>query len=37
MVSTGGTDLKIDLLKLESTVHVIVCTPGRILDLGRRC
>jgi ATP-dependent RNA helicase DDX6/DHH1 len=36
MVSTGGTDLKIDLLKLESPVHVIVCTPGRILDLGRR-
>jgi ATP-dependent RNA helicase DDX6/DHH1 len=36
MVSTGGTDLKIDLLKLESTVHVIVATPGRILDLGRR-
>jgi len=36
MVSTGGTDLKIDLLKLESTVHVIVATPGRILDIGRR-
>jgi len=36
MVSTGGTDLKIDLLKLESPVHVIVATPGRILDLGRR-
>lgn len=33
MVTTGGTDLKEDIMKLSSTVHLVVATPGRILDL----
>ncbi|XP_055334836.1 probable ATP-dependent RNA helicase ddx6 [Paramacrobiotus metropolitanus] len=33
MVSTGGTDLMEDILRLQQVVHVIVATPGRILDL----
>ncbi|KAL5499823.1 hypothetical protein EMCRGX_G011286 [Ephydatia muelleri] len=33
MVTTGGTSLKDDIMRLEDIVHVIVATPGRILDL----
>jgi ATP-dependent RNA helicase DDX6/DHH1 len=33
VVTTGGTDLKDDIIRLMKTVHVIVATPGRILDL----
>jgi ATP-dependent RNA helicase DDX6/DHH1 len=33
MVTTGGTNLKDDILRLYDPVHVIVGTPGRILDL----
>jgi ATP-dependent RNA helicase DDX6/DHH1 len=33
MVTTGGTDLKEDIMKLNSTVHLVIATPGRILDL----
>ena len=33
MVTTGGTTLKDDILRLSETVHVLVGTPGRILDL----
>ena len=33
MVSTGGTNVKEDILRLYNPVHVIVGTPGRILDL----
>lgn len=33
MVTTGGTDLKDDIMKLSSTVHMVIATPGRILDL----
>uniref|UniRef100_A0A914D5A7 RNA helicase n=1 Tax=Acrobeloides nanus TaxID=290746 RepID=A0A914D5A7_9BILA len=33
MVTTGGTDLRDDILRLNSAVHMIVATPGRILDL----
>ncbi|KAE9554242.1 hypothetical protein FO519_002541 [Halicephalobus sp. NKZ332] len=33
MVTTGGTDLRDDILRLNSVVHLIVATPGRILDL----
>ena len=33
MVTTGGTTLKDDLLRLNDTVRVLVSTPGRILDL----
>lgn len=34
MVTTGGTTLKDDILRLGQPVHVIVATPGRILDLA---
>jgi ATP-dependent RNA helicase DDX6/DHH1 len=33
MVTTGGTDLKDDIMRLQGTVHIIIATPGRILDL----
>uniref|UniRef100_A0AC34QHV5 RNA helicase n=2 Tax=Panagrolaimus sp. JU765 TaxID=591449 RepID=A0AC34QHV5_9BILA len=33
MVTTGGTDLRDDILRLNNAVHLIVATPGRILDL----
>jgi len=34
MVTTGGTTLKDDILRLSDAVHVLVGTPGRILDLA---
>jgi ATP-dependent RNA helicase DDX6/DHH1 len=34
MVTTGGTTLKDDILRLSEVVHVLVGTPGRILDLA---
>ncbi|EIN08382.1 DEAD-domain-containing protein [Punctularia strigosozonata HHB-11173 SS5] len=34
MVTTGGTTLKDDIMRLHETVHVLVGTPGRILDLA---
>ena len=36
MVTTGGTGLKDDIMRLKDTVHIIVGTPGRILDLARQ-
>ena len=33
MVTTGGTGLKDDIIRLGDAVHIIVGTPGRILDL----
>lgn len=33
MVSTGGTSLREDIYRLYKPVHVVVGTPGRILDL----
>lgn len=33
MVTTGGTNLKDDIMRLYDPVHVVVGTPGRILDL----
>jgi ATP-dependent RNA helicase DDX6/DHH1 len=36
VVSTGGTDLKDDIIRLMKTVHVLVATPGRILDLANK-
>lgn len=36
MVSTGGTSVKDDIYRLCSTVHVVVGTPGRILDLATK-
>jgi len=33
MVTTGGTSLRDDIVRLQSTVHIMVATPGRMLDL----
>ncbi|POY74810.1 hypothetical protein BMF94_2083 [Rhodotorula taiwanensis] len=34
MVTTGGTTLRDDIMRLGEAVHVLVGTPGRILDLA---
>ena len=36
MASTGGTSLKDDIIRLNEAVHIIVGTPGRILDLASK-
>lgn len=36
MVTTGGTSLKDDILRLGQVVNIVVGTPGRILDLAGR-
>ena len=36
MISTGGTNLRDDIMRLQSVVHVMVATPGRILDLAEK-
>ncbi|ORZ02853.1 P-loop containing nucleoside triphosphate hydrolase protein [Syncephalastrum racemosum] len=36
MVTTGGTTLKDDIIRLSEPVHVVVGTPGRILDLASK-
>lgn len=36
MVTTGGTSLKDDILRLDSPVQLLVATPGRVLDLASR-
>ncbi|KAK2078985.1 hypothetical protein QBZ16_002675 [Prototheca wickerhamii] len=36
MVATGGTNLREDIMRLGATVHVMVATPGRILDLAQK-
>lgn len=35
MVTTGGTSLKDDIMRLYQPVHLLVETPGRILDLAK--
>ncbi|TRX92591.1 hypothetical protein FHL15_006518 [Xylaria flabelliformis] len=34
MVTTGGTTLRDDIVRLQDAVHIVVGTPGRILDLA---
>jgi ATP-dependent RNA helicase DDX6/DHH1 len=34
MVTTGGTTLKDDIMRLYNVVHILVATPGRVLDLA---
>ena len=34
MVTTGGTNLKDDIMRLYEPVHIVVGTPGRIHDLS---
>lgn len=36
MTSTGGTSLRDDILRLKRKVHIVVATPGRILDLAHK-
>lgn len=36
MVSTGGTNLRDDIIRLDKRVHIIVATPGWILDLANK-
>lgn len=36
MVSTGGTQVREDIMRLHRKVHVVVATPGRILDLAHK-
>lgn len=36
MITTGGTSLKDDILRLQDEVHIVVGTPGRVLDLASR-
>lgn len=36
MVSTGGTNLRDDIMRLYSPVHIMVGTPGRIHDLAEK-
>lgn len=36
MVSTGGTQLREDIMRLDKIVHIVVATPGRILDLANK-
>lgn len=36
MVSTGGTALREDIYRLYKPVHVVVGTPGRLLDLASK-
>jgi superfamily II DNA/RNA helicase len=36
MMTTGGTAVKDDILRLKQPVHLLVATPGRLLDLASR-
>lgn len=36
MVTTGGTQLKDDILRFGQTVHILVATPSRVLDLAQK-
>ncbi len=33
MVVLGGTDIREDIFRLREPVHLVVATPGRVLDL----
>jgi len=36
MVTTGGTSLKDDIVRLDQNISIIVATPGRVLDLAEK-
>jgi len=36
MVSTGGTNLRDDIMRLKNPVHIVVGTPGRVLDMASK-
>eukprot|EP00050_Salpingoeca_kvevrii_P018762 m.78071 g.78071 ORF g.78071 m.78071 type:complete len:424 (-) comp8154_c0_seq2:791-2062(-) len=33
LTTTGGTSLRDDIVRFQDTVHIVVATPGRIMDL----
>ena len=33
MVTTGGASLREDIARFQETIHIVVATPGRLLDL----
>lgn len=35
-MTTGGTSLRDDIMRLHAVVHIMVATPGRILDLASK-
>lgn len=35
VVSTGGTNLHDDIVRLKRTVHIVIGTPGRLQDLNK--
>lgn len=36
MVTTGGMSLKEDIMRLDEEVHLLIATPGRVLDLAKK-
>lgn len=36
MVTTGGTNLRDDIMRLQKPVEIVVGTPGRVLDLANK-
>jgi len=36
MCTTGGTSLQDDIMRLLKPVHILVATPGRVLDLANK-
>eukprot|EP01065_Artemidia_motanka_P032325 TRINITY_DN39337_c0_g1_i1.p1 TRINITY_DN39337_c0_g1~~TRINITY_DN39337_c0_g1_i1.p1 ORF type:complete len:451 (+),score=118.12 TRINITY_DN39337_c0_g1_i1:114-1355(+) len=36
MTTTGGTTLRDDIMRLYSPVHILVATPGRVVDLASK-
>lgn len=34
MASTGGTNLRDDIMRLDQAVHILIATPGRVIDLA---
>ncbi|CAF0778627.1 unnamed protein product [Rotaria sordida] len=36
MVMTGGTSLREDISRLQEVVHIVIATPGRLLDLVKK-
>mmetsp|Transcript_33738 Transcript_33738/g.53642 ORF Transcript_33738/g.53642 Transcript_33738/m.53642 type:complete len:458 (-) Transcript_33738:105-1478(-) len=36
MVTTGGTSLREDIMRFYNSVHIVVATPGRVLDLAKK-
>lgn len=36
MATFGGTNLRDDILRLSQPVHLIIATPGRLIDLAAK-